>query len=512
MSACIPLLIELADDVVLSETAATVGAHRSLDHIPGAALLGVAAARGYGEVKTGFRRFHSGSVRFLNGYPAVEEDGQLKRALPMPLAAHRYKEKSAPDSLRDFLNLSIAAPGANQQVVQSRHGYVLPGLPPPIEPTRRYGMKSAMSEATGRSQEAQLFGYEAVGAGQRFIAGVEADDPEEAETVARLLLGTVQLGRSRSAEFGQTTVSRLGGAMGLPEQGPAPDGFLRLWALSDLCLHDAMGNPVLDPAQADLGLGAFTVEWSKTFVRTRTIWPFNNHWRSRGLARPVISKGSVITVRLHEDARRPKSSAGTVGLFRETGLGQVAFDPLLLKGETLCPFTLPGYEMSAATHAPAMPRSEFWDREYALALEKWCVRQRTLHMQQSEMDKRVDTALAELAAHYAAAQCYQGRRGIELLAPTSAQWHAVAAAARSARTSDALHVALLGEHSPIASVDDVKWRGGFGKAETECFRAWLEAAAKAAGTDAPREIALIARAAADYAEAWATLPRGVRRT
>ena len=84
------LILTLRDDCVFSERSATEGGHRGLDYIPGAALLGAAAARLYAGLPATdtFTLFHSGQVQYGNGLPLGIGD---ERSWPVPLCWHRVK-------------------------------------------------------------------------------------------------------------------------------------------------------------------------------------------------------------------------------------------------------------------------------------------------------------------------------------------------------------------------------------------------------------------------------------
>lgn len=87
----ITLTITLAEDTIFSEHAATEGGHKSLSYVPGSALLGCAAAKLYRHLTpaTAWDLFHSGKVRFTNGYP-LSNTG--KPSYPAPNNWHHTKE------------------------------------------------------------------------------------------------------------------------------------------------------------------------------------------------------------------------------------------------------------------------------------------------------------------------------------------------------------------------------------------------------------------------------------
>ena len=63
------LILTPTERAAFSARAATEGDHQTLNYIPGAALLGWAAARLYDDMEDPFCVFHSGAVRFSNALP-----------------------------------------------------------------------------------------------------------------------------------------------------------------------------------------------------------------------------------------------------------------------------------------------------------------------------------------------------------------------------------------------------------------------------------------------------------
>src|SRR5690606_13316392 len=91
MHATFEILLE--QPLIISQQAASAGAHQSLDYIPGSVLLGLAASRLYANLpaQTAFTLFHNGIVRFGDALPV----DQGETGLPMPLNWHLYKGESA---------------------------------------------------------------------------------------------------------------------------------------------------------------------------------------------------------------------------------------------------------------------------------------------------------------------------------------------------------------------------------------------------------------------------------
>jgi len=95
------LILELHEDVVFSARSATLGGHRSLDYIPGAALYGVSASKLYDSLgRYAFTVFHSGKVRFGNGYP-LAPNGEV--GFPVPFSWYSVKGETQTSKSENWL-------------------------------------------------------------------------------------------------------------------------------------------------------------------------------------------------------------------------------------------------------------------------------------------------------------------------------------------------------------------------------------------------------------------------
>ena len=333
------LMIELLEDCVFSARSATEGGHESLDRVPGAALLGAVAGRLYRRLtpSDAFTAFHSGRLRYGDGLPFV--GGAV--AFPMPFSWHHAKEESPRDADNDGQRLDsgrvydlLWAPDiGGRQPKQLRHGYVS-SQGHWVRPTRSLRLKTAIDPKTGRAAESQLFGYDALAKGQRFLARIEADADVDVglfEEVTRALLDDgMCLGRSRSAEYGRVRIA----PMDLPS--PAPGSIegnrVTLWLLSDLALVGAGGQPTLTPDAVSLGLPVAQVVWEKTFLRARRYSPWNAARAGYGRERVVLAAGGVITLELETplDTVQLEQLHSGIGLYREAGLGRIWVNPPML--------------------------------------------------------------------------------------------------------------------------------------------------------------------------------------
>jgi hypothetical protein len=322
--------IELLEDTVISATSATSGAHHSLDYIPGAALWGATASRLYAALgQQAFEFFHGDRSCFADGLPIVDD----RVAWPVPLSWHEAKfEPARVDGYLDgesIWNMAVDSRPESDQLKQLRDAHVDMATGRWIKPRMRLRMKTAL--ANGTAAEGQLFGYEALPAGSRFLASIGMTDADLLERAVRLLEEGILIGRSRSAEYGRAGIRRVDP----PRQVSAasPVDFTTVYLASDLCLLDAHAQPCVKPDGSMLGLGELPLDPARSFVRTRRYAPWNAYRRGHDMERQVLTRGSVLVFggRPDADAIERLASNGA-GLYRSQGLGRVLVDPWFAAG------------------------------------------------------------------------------------------------------------------------------------------------------------------------------------
>ncbi len=432
------LKIELLDDCVFSATPATEGGHESLDRVPGATLLGAAASQLYAELKQNdaFTAFHSGQLRFGDGLPW---DGR-SIGWPVPRCWHFPKTEEVsdkdylkPENLYNFAMQQKPKLPNDLQPKQLRDGYVhADGLH--SKPAHSLRLKTAINPETGRANEGQLFGYDALHRGQVFISLLEADDGvDEAlfKQVVTALDGEVLLGRSRSAEYGRATVT-LGDLPDMPRPVTANGQILTLWLLSDLALIDAHGQPMLQPDGAALGLPEAQVQWENSFLRGRRYSPWNAARHGYDRERLVLEAGGVITLKLNGISREQAVAVleKGVGCYREAGLGRLWIDPPLLAGEQ--PEFAKHDESGSKTEIVAEPRHPLVKWLKAAAGISW--KQEAEQWARAFEKTYLDVLNASRRLHGIPEQVSFG--------PSRSQWGTVLEKAKSA-TGDALHRRLF---------------------------------------------------------------------
>ncbi len=313
------LKIKLETALVLTRHSVTEGAHETLDYIPGSTLLGAAAA----EYRTlGHDVFWSGRVRFGNGLPW---DGEL--GWPMPLCFYAGKGDDASAKRGNFLRLEESQPKNPQQ---ERSGYLTVSRRR-IKVNKSFQLKTAIDrERLGTSKESQLFGYESIQSGQEFVAQLEADATIPGDTFARIITQLCDkctcLGRSRSAEYGQVSISRMAAPAECATDHLWSTDKIAIYCASDLALTDSTGSPTLTPSPEHFGLaGTATFDPKRSALRVRNYWPWNSHLGGAELSRNVITAGSVLVFKT--EGGTPPPPSGSFGAHRQSGLGRVLFNP-----------------------------------------------------------------------------------------------------------------------------------------------------------------------------------------
>jgi len=417
------LSIVAEDDLILSERSATEGAHRSLDHVPGSALLGVAAARLYRRLSAqdAFIVFHSGRVRFGNAYP-VDASGMPTQ--PMPLCWFRPKGvafhadgRVTADAVH---NLSLGRLPPNQQPQQCRDGYVSAqgGY---AKPRLRHTLKTAIDPETGRAADAQLFGYEGICAGTRLRGLLEADADLPSsllDAVAAAFDGKLRIGRSRSAEFGMArcTVKAMPAVAVDPNPGACDPCFV--WLLSDAAFCDAAGMPTSQPDAAALGLPGGEIDWSLSHVRSRRFSAWNAHRGGFERERLLLAKGSVL-------AWRPGTATATqgqhsAGLYTEAGFGRLWVAPPLLQG--LHPVSK-NADSAAAVEAAAVVAPAISARSSDLL--DWLRGQSESGARASRSGSAVPALQKQVLGWYRAVRSESGLADDVAVGPSSSQWRDV---------------------------------------------------------------------------------------
>ena len=352
---------KLLSDVVLTQRAASEGANRTLDFIPGSNFLGIVANKLYaagGSDEEAHRLdmldlFHSGKVRFGDAHLAVH--GQ--RSLKIPAALFYPKLKGIGDSC--YVHHAIPNPAAEElrrlQLKQCRSGfYVFEGVSAiKAEAETSCAIKSAYDKDKRCAKDEQLYVYESLRKGVELLFEIQVDDdsrmntPENFHRVVDALCGKKRIGRSRTAQFGLVRIEQVDNYTDVASHahgthilvnGKTTD-CVTVYADGRLIFLDEYGMPTYRPTVAQLGLpDDAEILWDKSQIRTFQYAPWNYKRQCFDTDRCGIEKGSVLVVRCSE----APSESQYVGSYRNEGFGRVIYNPSFLEasdtGKTMLAF------------------------------------------------------------------------------------------------------------------------------------------------------------------------------
>ena len=324
----------LLTDVILRQSAATVGNGSTLDFIPGNNFLGIVAAH-YDEFspEDATTVFHSGRVRFGDAHPVANEK-RLVRSLHVPASMFYPKTGKASETLyiHHFYNRAddnLGLGGGPQQLKQCRRGfYAFQGdIGFPAATPTGYALKSAYDRKLRRSEDSKMYGYESLEKGTRFLLEVEVDDDGLAGRIAELLTGVHRIGRSRTAQYGLVDLHEKAFKN---VTGNISSSLITVYADGRLIFLDADGEPTFRPTAKDLGVEGGEIDWERSQVRTFQYAPWSGKRMTRDADRTGIEKGSVFVINGGK-----VTGTGYVGSYRNEGFGRVIYCPEFLesKGE-----------------------------------------------------------------------------------------------------------------------------------------------------------------------------------
>lgn len=322
--------VTLLSDIVIQQTSGTSGTTHTLDFIPGACFMGIAASSTYkekGMCDETFSIFHSGKVRFGDAHPALGDH----RTSRVPLDFYHPKFDEVEDKcyihhcISDFSQISLL------QLKQCRSGYydfVNPTCAQAVKVEKSIALKSARDPQSRRSLDSSMFCYESIDKGLSYYFEVEIEDESLVETITSSLIGTRHIGRSRSAQYGLVKIEPTTFTQPACQPQNESAGEVAIYADSRLIFLDEYGLPTYQPSAKDLGFEEdATIDWSRSQVRSFSYTPWNYQRQCFDTERCGIEKGSVIIVK----TKSPKSGAMCVGEYRTEGFGHILINPCFLQ-------------------------------------------------------------------------------------------------------------------------------------------------------------------------------------
>lgn len=461
------LTLTLKDDTIFSEHAATEGGHRSLPYIPGSALLGSAAAHLYSKVslQESWLLFHSGKVRFLNAYPCINPKQPTQ---PAALCWHTAKDTLTEH--KDIIYVGTQALG-NHQPKQVRSGFFTDDMHV-IDIQLDSRMKTAIDPDKGRAADAQLFDYQFIPAGHRFVGNIQIDPDTPPKLIDMIMShfssGTLLLGKSRSAEYGQVEVH-----IEANHHSRAPTNTastLTLWLTSDMALTDPTGTALVNPtclSQLHPSLPKAAVRKQDTYKQTRSYTVWNAFKRGYDIQRQVIRSGSLLSFDLPEKALQDEHLVilqQGVGLYRENGLGQVCINH---------PNTQPGAKLQKKTYQP--PASANSLPMTQTPLMGWLRQQLQAKSSLDEVKSHATNAVKE---YRKLLQNHRNLFGLDQtihVGPSASQWGSVLEAAKTAAKDEDLKTILFGGNSPIITAKKPGWEDTYlEQGQEKTFYDWIK--------------------------------------
>ena len=326
---------KLLSEVVVSSVTATEGFHESLDYLPGAKFLGIAASKLYNENSPAtLDLFHNGKVRFGDAHPLIGEE----EALPVPFSWFFNKGGGLGDETL-FLHHRLEAEDHKKltqkgyQLKQARNGYFTWQSRKFFKIEQDFAIRSAYNADELRADDGRMFGYFALPAGTTWTFTVEDDTEQYGEAIKKALEGKKRIGRSRSAEYGLVEIAFHREEPVAPTKELAK-GTTLVFAQRNLCFLDTYGRSTLRPEAEALGFpSGSTIDWEKSQIRSRLYQTWNRKRHNRDADRMIILKGSVLVVK-HQAPLSTAAFAEGVGAFRSEGFGQVLLNPDFLQADS----------------------------------------------------------------------------------------------------------------------------------------------------------------------------------
>ena len=337
-------ICKLESDIVLNSSLNTDGNMSSLDYIPGSNFLGIVASTLYStneNKETSYEILHSKKVSF--GDATISKNGLISYPVPFDFVMDKIEKTIGEDPIYTHHGITERPKKKKSeglaQLKQLREGYLLSDYSLLTEIEKSFSLKSAQDRDTRTSKDGQMFGFDAIQKGQEFVFSIIYQGEDYINTVEKHLLGLKRLGKSKNAEFGQVTISKIESLNSTPDTFNTKD-FVLVYAQSNLYFTDEFGSSTLQPNVKDLGLDGEII-WELSQIRSYSYSPWNTIRNTTSTQRHCISKGSVFFVKT---SNQPEKSTNQVGGYQAEGLGRIIYNPSFLecnsKGEILASINL----------------------------------------------------------------------------------------------------------------------------------------------------------------------------
>lgn len=421
----------LLSDVIVNQKAATEGNNTTLDFIPGNVFLGI-VAKSYDKFgANAMEVFHSGKVRFGDAHPVAKDQPQL-RTLRVPASLYYPKLQGLDGKLYVHHCYKRENDEPKQQLKQCRNGFYAFGVGTEacgavVE--KSFAIKSAYDSVMRRSRDEQMYGYESIDQGTKFLFDIEVDSDTLADDIKAALEGQRHVGRSRTAQYGLVNIKETD----YQEPGSTSslvtlDGgsYATVYADGRLIFFDNDDELTFQPTAEQLGIENGEIDWEKSQVRTFQYAPWNGRRHTRDADRMGIEKGSVFVVKINGE--KPDFASRYVGSYQNEGFGKVIYNPQFLEacleknGEATVSLKTPGAEAMSCGAATAI--------NGATPLLQYLERKR----QNNEEDEEIYRKVNEFVSKYC--DRFNGER-------FASQWGAIRSIAMQGKGYDDIHEALF---------------------------------------------------------------------
>lgn len=325
----------LLSDVIFNQKASTEGNNTTLDFIPGNVFLGI-VAKSYDKFGTNAMEvFHSGKVRFGDAHPVAKDHPEV-RTLRVPASLYYPKLQGLDGKLYVHHCYKRENDETKQQLKQCRSGFYAFG-----GTTEAYGavveksfsIKSAYDSVMRRSRDEQMYGYESIDQGTKFLFDIEVDNDTLADDIKAALEGRRHVGRSRTAQYGlvnirETDYQESRSTSTLVKLSD-DDDYATVYADGRLIFFDDDDELTFQPTAEQLGIENGEIDWEKSQVRTFQYAPWNGQRHTRDTDRMGIEKGSVFVVKINGE--KPDFASRYVGSYQNEGFGKVIYNPQFLE-------------------------------------------------------------------------------------------------------------------------------------------------------------------------------------
>ena len=358
MTTYLPVRLELEAPAVLRRPSGDPNSADTSNFIPGAALRGAVARVFEPDLRAIEMLILDHGVRYLNGYLELDQC----RSIPTPVAWRRDKqhpgEMNNGTAVPDDFDLSAQAnqlPDAATRAFADSFTTLgsEPTIAQPITVARVHNQRDpdkgrAWRDPVTDESHGSLFSYQAIAAGQTFIAMIAIDNESNVEELtgmfARAFSEPVLLGRSKFSEYGGLAKVTLGEPTDreletYEDLEPVDEGS----QLQILLISDYIGR---DPATGEDDPTALVAELNTRLGQTVDVdcfrWSiseaggYNRTWRCQLPNRRTLRAGSSMTITagapIGSDALAGIEHAG-IGERRRDGFGRFVFRPVPVLSE-----------------------------------------------------------------------------------------------------------------------------------------------------------------------------------